>query len=129
MPTSAKQARSASFVLAYELETVRCNRERELDRIELAVRSLCPEQTRNGDLRRLPEPKLALCVFWAAGRTPAGQWHSSALLRQGSSLGQAMNQPVSQSASVTHHLGAIIGLFTLVAINLACIGSFVLGWW
>ena len=44
-------------------------------------------------------------------------------------LGQAMNQPVSQSASVTHHLGAIIGLFTLVAINLACIGSFVLGWW
>jgi hypothetical protein len=40
-----------------------------------------------------------------------------------------MNQPVSQSASVTHHLGAIIGLFTLVAINLACIGSFVLGWW
>ena len=73
MPTSAKQARSASFVLAYELETVRCNRERELDRIELAVRSLCPEQTRNGDLRRLPEPKLALCVFWAAGRTPAGQ--------------------------------------------------------
>jgi hypothetical protein len=37
MPTSAKQARSASFVLAYELETVRCNRERELDRIELAA--------------------------------------------------------------------------------------------
>ena len=44
------------------------------------LRSLCPEQTRrplraerHGDLRRLPEPKLALCVFWAAGRTPAGQ--------------------------------------------------------
>ena len=40
-----------------------------------------------------------------------------------------MNQPVSESANVTHHLGAIIGLFTLVAINLACIGGFVLGWW
>jgi hypothetical protein len=40
-----------------------------------------------------------------------------------------MNQPVIQSASVRHHLGAIIGLFTLVAINLACIGSYVLGWW
>ena len=44
-------------------------------------------------------------------------------------FGQAMNQPVSGSPIVTHHLGAIIGLFTLVAINLACIGSFVLGWW
>ena len=38
-----------------------------------------------------------------------------------------MNQPVSESPIVTHHLGAIIGLFTLVAINLACIGRFVLG--
>ena len=34
-----------------------------------------------------------------------------------------MNQPVSENTNVTHHLGAIIGLFTLVAINLACIGN------
>jgi hypothetical protein len=40
-----------------------------------------------------------------------------------------MKQPVSESPIVTHQLGAIIGLFTLVAINLVSIGSFVLGWW
>ena len=70
-------------------------------------------------------------VRFLIGRaSPCRSRHSfSALLRQGSSLGHAMNQPVSESANVTHHLGAIIGLFTLVAINLACIGSFVLGWW
>ena len=68
--------------------------------------------------------------FLIGGAIPCRSRHSfSALLPQGSSLGQAMNQPVSESSIVTHHLGAIIGLFTLVAINLACIGSFVLGWW
>ena len=62
-------------------------------------------------------------------RSPLNSSKSSCYARPDHTLGQAMNQPVSQSASVTHHLGAIIGLFTLVAINLACIGSFVLGWW
>ena len=55
----------------------------------------------------------------------------SALLRQGCFLGHAMNQPVSQSASVTHHLGAIIGLFTLVAttspLSVFCFGVVVTG--
>ena len=40
-----------------------------------------------------------------------------------------MKRPVSESSIVLHDVGAIIGLVALVAINLACIGSFVLGWW
>jgi hypothetical protein len=44
-------------------------------------------------------------------------------------FGQAMKQPVSESSIVTRDIGAIIGLFALVAINLACVSSFVLGWW
>ena len=38
-----------------------------------------------------------------------------------------MKQPVSESSIVTRDMGAIIGLFALVAINRACIGSFVFG--
>ena len=77
------------------------------------------------DLRPYPEPKFALYVFWTAGRTSAVKWHSfSALLRQGSSLDQAMNQPVSGSPVVTHHLGALIALGTLLAINLAWMSKF-----
>ena len=52
-----------------------------------------------------------------------------ALLRQGSSLDQAMNQPVSGSPVVTHHLGALIALGTLLAINLAWMSKFFFGWW
>jgi hypothetical protein len=44
-------------------------------------------------------------------------------------FGQAMKQPVSERSIVPHDVGAIIGLFALVAITLACIGSFALGWW
>jgi hypothetical protein len=51
------------------------------------------------------------------------------LLRQGSSLDQAMNQPVSGSPVVTHHLGALIALGTLLAINLAWMSKFFFGWW
>jgi hypothetical protein len=47
-----------------------------------------------------------------------------ALLRQGSSLDQAMNQPVSGSPVVTHHLGALIALGTLLAVNLAWMSKF-----
>lgn len=36
-------------------------------------RTLTQTRTTNGDLCPLPEPKLALYVFWAAGRTSAGQ--------------------------------------------------------
>jgi hypothetical protein len=44
-------------------------------------------------------------------------------------FGLAMKQPINESPIITHDMGAIIGLFALIAINLACIGSFVLGWW
>ena len=40
-----------------------------------------------------------------------------------------MKQPVSERSIVPHDVSAIIGLLALVAINLACIGSFALGWW
>ena len=46
-----------------------------------------------------------------------------------SSLDQAMNQPVSGSPVVTHHLGALIALGTLLAINLAWMSKFFFGWW
>jgi hypothetical protein len=69
---------------------------------------------RHADLRRFRR---------SAGRA------RTALLRQGSFFGQTMKQPVSESSIVTRDMGAIIGLFALVAINRACIGSFVLGWW
>jgi hypothetical protein len=42
---------------------------------------------------------------------------------------QAMNQPVSGSPVVTHHLGALIALGTLLAINLAWMSKFFFGWW
>jgi hypothetical protein len=74
--------------------------------------------------------EISFARFLAAGRTPAGQM--ALFLSPASAglfLGQAMKQPVSAIPIVTHDMGAIIGLFTLVAINLACIGSFVLGWW
>jgi hypothetical protein len=48
--------------------------------------------------------------------------------RQGSSLDQAMNQPVSGSPVVTH-LGALIALGTLLAINLASMSKFFFRWW
>jgi hypothetical protein len=51
------------------------------------------------------------------------------LLRQGTSLGQAMNQPVSESPVVTHHLGALIAFVTLLGINVAWISNFFFGWW
>ena len=72
-----------------------------------------------------------LCTFFRrqGGPLPV-KWHSfSALLRQGSSLDQAMNQPVSGSPVVTHHLGALIALGTLLAINLAWMSKFFFGWW
>ena len=72
-----------------------------------------------------------LCTFFGpqGGPLPV-KWHSfSALLRQGSSLDQAMNQPVSGSSVVTHHLGALIALGTLLAINLAWMSKFFFGWW
>jgi hypothetical protein len=41
-----------------------------------------------------------------------------------------MNQPVSETVpGLTQHLGAFIGLCTLLAINLAWIGNFFFGWW
>ena len=91
-----------------------------------------PKQT--GSLKTIyascPEPKIALYVFSTAGRPLPVMWHSfSALLRQGSSLDQAMNQPVSGSPVVTHHLGALIALGTLLAINLAWMSKFFFGWW
>jgi len=72
-----------------------------------------------------------LCTFFGrqGGPLPV-KWHSfSALLRQGSSLDEAMNQPVSGSSVVTHHLGALIALGTLLAINLAWMSKFFFGWW
>jgi hypothetical protein len=44
-------------------------------------------------------------------------------------LDEAMNQPVSGSSVVTHHLGALIALGTLLAINLAWMSKFFFGWW
>jgi hypothetical protein len=72
-----------------------------------------------------------LCTFFGrqGGPLPV-KWHSfSALLRQGSSLDEAMNQPVSGSSVVTHHLGALIALGTLLAINLAWMSKFFFDWW
>jgi hypothetical protein len=40
-----------------------------------------------------------------------------------------MNHPVSGSPVVTHHLGALIALGTLLAINLAWMSKFFFGWW
>jgi hypothetical protein len=52
----------------------------------------------------------------------------SALLRQGSSLDQAMNHPISESSVVPHRVGALIALGTLPAINLARMSKFFFGW-
>jgi hypothetical protein len=93
------------------------------------TRSLKTRMTR----RFTPLPGTEICfVRFLDGRggpLPV-KWHSfSALLRQGSSLDQAMNQPVSGSPVVTHHLGALIALGTLLAINLAWMSKFFFGWW
>ena len=74
------------------------------------------------DLRLYPEPKFALYVFGRQGDplSPASA---------GLFLDQAMNQPVSGSPVVTHHLGALIALGTLLAINLVWMSKFFFGWW
>ena len=79
-------------------------------------------------LRLSPEPKLALYVLGRQGG-PCRSLSILALLPQGSSLDQAMNQPVSKSPVVEHYLGALIAFVTLLGINLAWISNFFFGWW
>ena len=97
-----------------------------------------PEKTRRSLKTRmtrrftpLPGTEISFVRFWG-GRADLCRSNgtlSQPCFGQGSSLGQAMNQPVSGSPVVTHHLGALIALGTLLAINLAWISKFFFGWW
>jgi hypothetical protein len=83
--------------------------------------------TRSNDRRFSPSigTEISFVRFQATGRTSARQRHSfSALLRQGSSLGHAMNQLWKPRCHTP-----LIAFVTLLAINLAWISNLFFDWW
>jgi hypothetical protein len=83
--------------------------------------------TRSNDRRFSPSigTEISSVRFQATGRTSARQRHSfSALLRQGSSLGHAMNQLWKPRCHTP-----LIAFVTLLANNLAWISNLFFDWW